>query len=162
MASIVLASEEDEEGWAGAEGVGVGEEELEVPIVAVAVGVGFTEGVGEEVLEALGRGSQGLGLEQQSHKGGGPVQLHTGRSLRLLLSPGKDRLSVARKDSFLHPTCHWQHSSPISNPLVCPSPSVSAWHSDCVHVSLDFENALPKSLRAPGSVSLMCPRIGSW
>ena len=63
-------------------------------------------------------------------------------------SPGWD-MSVVREGAAPPALVHTQQGSPISKPLVCPSPSESAEQSPVVHVLPALANASPNALRAP-------------
>lgn len=60
------------------------------------------------------------------------ISAHRDESDFNVASPGCET-PVVQSTTSLEPLTHAQHGSPSSWPLVCPSPSVSAWQNSFVH-----------------------------
>lgn len=117
-------------------GLAASASEVPAPVEALVVGVGVgavveVESVSVAAEDALVSASQLM----FAHKLGSDVSVASeGWETPVVQHGASPELSV-----------HTQHGSPSSWPLVCPSPSVSAWHSDTVHSLPAFSKAFPNA-----------------
>ena len=81
-----------------------------------------------------GDGGGGEGGGGGGGGGGGESTVQLGMLLVVVEEavPGSEMLDVK---AGVPPDVHKQHGSPSSRPLLCPSPSLSAWHKAVVHCS---------------------------
>ena len=107
---------------------------------------------GAPLCEGLGEGEA---VAQQA-QGGSDLQVQAARGLLEAASPGLDSPSL-RSRLLFEGLCHWQHSSPSSNPLDWPSPSESSRQSSSVYLWLKRPKAVPYLLRAPPPVGSRWP-----